>query len=99
MTALNGARDKIDFESLSVDDQVAKISLVGAGMRSHPGVSADFFTALADAGINVEMIATSEIRISIVTRADLATKAVQAIHTAFGLDADGEALIYAGTGR
>jgi aspartate kinase len=99
MTALNGARDKIDFESLSVDDQVAKISLVGAGMRSHPGVSADFFTALADAGINVEMIATSEIRISIVTRADLATKAVQAIHTAFGLDADGEAVIYAGTGR
>jgi aspartate kinase len=99
MTALNGARDKIDFESLSVDDQVAKISLVGAGMRSHPGVSADFFTALADAGINVEMIATSEIRISVVTRADLATKAVQAIHTAFGLDADGEAVIYAGTGR
>lgn len=99
MAALNGARDKIDFESLNVDDQVAKISLVGAGMRSHPGVSADFFTALADAGINVEMIATSEIRISIVTRADSAQAAVQAIHTAFGLDADGEAVVYAGTGR
>ena len=99
MAALNGARDKIDFETLNVDDQIAKISLVGAGMRSHPGVSADFFTALAEAGINVEMIATSEIRISIVTRADSATAAVQAIHTAFGLDADGEAVVYAGTGR
>jgi aspartate kinase len=62
-------------------------------------VSADFFTALADAGINVEMIATSEIRISIVTRAELAENAVRAIHTAFGLDSDGEAVVYAGTGR
>lgn len=99
MAALNSARDKIDFETLNVDDQIAKISLVGAGMRSHPGVSADFFTALAEANINVEMIATSEIRISIVTRADSAQAAVQAIHTAFGLDADGEAVVYAGTGR
>jgi aspartate kinase len=99
MAALNDAQGSIDFESLIVDDQVAKISLVGAGMRSHPGVSADFFTSLADAGVNVEMIATSEIRISIVTRAESAQTAVQAIHTAFGLDADGEAVVYAGTGR
>jgi len=68
-------------------------------MRSHPGVSATFFRAIADAGVNVEMISTSEIRISIVTRADDAQKAAQAVHTAFGLDADGEAVVYGGTGR
>ena len=68
-------------------------------MRSHPGVSATFFKAIADAGVNVEMISTSEIRISVVTRAQDAEKAVTAIHTAFGLDADGEAVVYGGTGR
>jgi len=99
MRALDKARAAVGFESLLVDDQVAKISLVGAGMRSHPGVSATFFAALADAGVNVEMISTSEIRISIVTRAEDAQRAVQAVHTAFGLDADGEAVVYAGTGR
>jgi aspartate kinase len=62
-------------------------------------VSATFFKALADSGVNVEMISTSEIRISVVTRADVAQQAVQALHTAFGLDADGEAVVYAGTGR
>lgn len=99
MQALNDRSGDIGFESLIVDDGIAKISLVGAGMRSHPGVSADFFSALADAGINVEMISTSEIRISIVTRSDDAARAVQAIHTTFGLDADGEAVVYGGTGR
>lgn len=99
MQALNDRSGDIGFESLIVDDGIAKISLVGAGMRSHPGVSADFFSALAEAGINVEMISTSEIRISIVTRSDDAARAVQAIHTAFGLDADGEAVVYGGTGR
>lgn len=99
MQALDAKRDQIGFEDLLVDDQVAKVSLVGAGMRSHPGVSATFFDALAEAGINVEMISTSEIRISVVTRVDDAKKAVQALHTAFGLDADGEAVVYAGTGR
>ena len=68
-------------------------------MRSHPGVSATFFKAIADAGVNVEMISTSEIRISVVTRAEDAEKAVKAVHTAFGLDADGEAVVYGGTGR
>jgi aspartate kinase len=99
MKALESQRASIGFEELLVDDQIAKVSLVGAGMRSHPGVSATFFAALADAGINVEMISTSEIRISIVTRVDDAKKAVQALHTAFGLDADGEAVVYGGTGR
>ncbi len=97
--ALEAVRDRIGFEDLITDEGIAKVSLVGAGMRSHPGVSATFFKSLADAGINVEMISTSEIRISIVTRAELATPAVQALHTAFGLDADGEAVVYAGTGR
>ena len=99
MKALDGQRDSIGFDSLRVDDQIAKVSLVGAGMRSHPGVSATFFEALADTGINVEMISTSEIRISVVTRVDDAQRAVQALHTAFGLDADGEAVVYGGTGR
>lgn len=99
MKALDGQRGTIGFESLRVDDQIAKVSLVGAGMRSHPGVSATFFEALADASINVEMISTSEIRISVVTRVDDAQQAVRALHTAFGLDADGEAVVYGGTGR
>ncbi|CAB5000304.1 MAG: aspartate kinase [Actinobacteria bacterium] len=97
--ALEAGSDAIGFESLLVDDQIAKVSLVGAGMRSHPGVSATFFAALADASINVEMISTSEIRISVVTRVDDAKRAVQSLHTAFGLDADGEAVVYGGTGR
>ena len=89
----------IGFQSLASDEGIAKISLVGAGMRSNPGVSATFFTALADAGVNVEMISTSEIRISVVTRADAAKRGLQAVHTAFGLDADDEAVVYAGSGR
>ena len=97
--ALEAAIGAIGFESLVVDDQIAKVSLVGAGMRSHPGVSATFFAALADVGINVEMISTSEIRISVVTRVDDAKRAVQSLHSAFGLDVDGEAVVYGGTGR
>jgi aspartate kinase len=99
LAALEAVKATIGFEELLYDDDIAKISLVGAGMRSHPGVSATFFSALSDAGVNVEMISTSEIRISIVTRASAAAKAVQAVHTAFGLDADGEAVVYGGTGR
>ena len=99
LAALGAVKAEIGFEELLYDDDIAKISLVGAGMRSHPGVSATFFSALSDAGVNVEMISTSEIRISIVTRAADAAKAVQAVHTAFGLDADGEAVVYGGSGR
>ena len=99
MAVLRGNKNEIGYETLAYDDQVAKVSLVGAAMRSHPGVSATTFRALADAGINVEMISTSEIRISVVVRAEDVTRAVQAIHAAFGLDADGEAVVYAGTGR
>ena len=99
LDALGKAQQTIGFESLQYDDDIAKISLIGAGMRSHPGVSATFFRAIADAGVNVEMISTSEIRISVVTRTDDAATAVQAVHSAFGLDVDGEAVVYGGTGR
>ena len=97
--ALRRIEKSVNFKDIDTDENIAKISLVGAGMRSHPGVSATFFKAIADAGVNVEMISTSEIRISVVTRAEDAEKAVNAIHTAFGLDADGEAVVYGGTGR
>ena len=99
LAAIESKRADIAFEDLIIDEEIAKVSLVGAGMRSHPGVSATFFAALAQSGINVEMISTSEIRISVVTRVGDAKKAVQALHTAFGLDADGEAVVYGGTGR
>ena len=100
MTALQAVQADIAFESLLFDDQIGKVSLIGAGMRSHPGVSARFFAALAGAGVNIEMISTSEIRISVVTRADDVDTAVRAVHTAFGLDAEQvEAVVYGGTGR
>ena len=100
MQALDREREAIGFESLRYDDHIGKLSLVGAGMRSNPGVSATFFRALSDANVNIEMISTSEIRISVVTRADTLDEAVRAVHTAFGLDSsDGEAIVYGGTGR
>lgn len=100
MNVLQKARDEIGFDSLLYDDQIGKVSLIGVGMRSHPGVSARFFAALADAGVNIEMISTSEIRISVVTRSDDVDTAVRAVHTAFGLDTDKvEAVVYGGTGR
>ena len=100
MTALNDIQAEIGFESLAFDDRIGKISLIGAGMRSHPGVSADFFGALADSGINIRMISTSEIRISAVVDAADLDSAVTATHRAFGLDGDSpEAVVYGGTGR
>jgi aspartate kinase len=97
--ALEAEREALEFESLQYDDQIAKVAVVGAGMRTSTGVSAQLFRALYEADINIEMISTSEIRISVVTRADLMDKAVRVLHTAFGLDADTEATVYAGTGR
>jgi aspartate kinase len=98
--AMEKARSGIGFESLRYDDQIAKISLVGAGMRSNPGVTAGFFEALSGAGVNIELISTSEIRISVVIRADDVDEAVRAVHTAFGLDSEtDEAVVYGGTGR
>ncbi|MEY9870638.1 aspartate kinase [Streptacidiphilus sp. MAP12-33] len=97
--ALERVQESIGFESLRYDDAIGKISLVGAGMRSHPGVTATFFEALSAAGVNIELISTSEIRISVVTRSEDVNAAVQAVHTAFGLDSEDEAIVYGGTGR
>jgi aspartate kinase len=90
----------LGFAELRLDDEIVKLALIGAGMRTHPGVTARFFAALAGAGVNIEMITTSEIRISVVTRAEALDAAVRAVHTAFGLDSvRGEAVVYGGTGR
>ncbi|MGY1499761.1 aspartate kinase [Streptomyces sp. QTS52] len=98
--ALEKAKGGIGFDSLRYDDQIGKISLVGAGMKTNPGVTASFFQALSDAGVNIELISTSEIRISVVTREDDVPGAVRAVHSAFGLDSDSdEAVVYGGTGR
>jgi aspartate kinase len=100
VAALTKAQYQIGFESLQSDDQIGKVSLIGAGMRTHPGVTAKFLTALADAGINVEMISTSQIRISVVVREDELSTAVAALHSAFELDdPEGAATVYGGTGR
>ncbi len=102
VAAIYAVKEKVGFASHLYDDQIGKASLVGAGMRSHPGVTATFFGALRDAGVNIIMISTSEIRISVVTSADDLDTAVRAVHRAFGLDADdgsGPALVHAGTGR
>ena len=97
---LRRIQGEIGFQSIQYDDQIGKLSLIGAGMRSHPGVTATFFACLADAGVNIEMISTSEIRISIVCRASDLEKGVKAAHTAFDLDATQiEAVVHGGTGR
>jgi aspartate kinase len=98
--ALNKIKERIGFDSLRYDDQIGKVSLIGAGMRSHPGVTAKFFGSIADAGVNIEMISTSEIRISVVVDQDDVDAAVTAAHRAFDLDADQvEAVVYGGSGR
>ena len=99
MDALRAQQAKAGFDSLIYDDEIGKLSVVGAGMRTNAGVSAQLFTALSEAGINIEMISTSEIRISVVMRADIIPDAVRVVHQAFGLDADSEAVVHAGTGR
>ena len=99
LTALTAEREEVGYQSLQYDDQIGKLALVGAGMRTNSGVSAKLFEALYDAGINIEMISTSEIRISVVTRADTVAEAARVVHTAFGLDGDEKAVVYAGTGR
>jgi len=97
---LQRIQGEIGYASIQYDDQVGKLSLVGAGMRSHPGVTATFFACLAEAGVNIEMISTSEIRISIICRQEDLEKGVKAAHTAFELDSDQvEAVVYGGTGR
>ncbi|TMM35714.1 MAG: aspartate kinase, partial [Actinobacteria bacterium] len=99
LAALQKVQEKVGFKGLLFDDHIGKVSLIGAGMRSHPGVAATFFAALADAGVNIEMISTSEIRVSVVCRDTDLDAAVRAVHEAFDLGGDEEAVVYAGTGR
>ena len=99
VAALEKIKEPIGFESVLYDDHVGKVSLVGAGMRSHPGVTATFCEALAATGVNIEIINTSEIRISVLIRDTQLDEAVRAIHEAFELGGDDDAVVYAGSGR
>jgi aspartate kinase len=99
MAALEKVKAKIGFEGLLYDDHIGKVSLIGAGMKSHPGVSKTFFEALGDCGVNVEIISTSEIRISVLVRDTDVDVAVRALHDAFDLGSGEEAIVYAGSGR
>ena len=100
IAAIEGAKADIGHAEVRYDDEIGKVSLVGAGMRSSTGISAKFFGALRDAGVNIEMISTSDIRISVITRAEQLDTAVRAVHTTFGLDStEGEAVVYGGSGR
>jgi len=100
MTALARLQELVGYASLQYDDNVGKVSIIGAGMRSSPGVTAKFFSTLADAGVNIGMISTSEIRISVVVAENQIDMAVNATHVAFGLGSDEiEAVVYGGTGR
>jgi aspartate kinase len=99
VAALERAKADIGFDEVFYDGNVGKVSLVGAGMRSHPGVTATFCESLSRAGINIETMNTSEIRISVLCREDQLNDAVRALHQAFELGGDEEAVVHAGTGR
>jgi len=99
VAALNARQDAIGFDQIIFNDHVGKVSLIGAGMRSHPGVTATFCEALAAAGVNIDIISTSEIRISVLVRDVELDSAVRALHEAFDLGSDEQAVVYAGTGR
>ncbi|MBO3743527.1 aspartate kinase [Actinoplanes flavus] len=99
MNALDKIKDQVKFKGLLFDDHIGKVSLVGAGMRSHPGVAAEFFATIGAAGVNIEMISTSEIRVSVVCRDTDLDTAVRAVHAAFELGGNEEAVVYGGTGR
>ncbi len=100
MAALAQMQSEIGFDRLLYDDQIGKVSLIGAGMRSHPGITAKFFGALASAAVNIDMISTSEIRISVIVGEGEVDDAVRATHSAFDLDSsEVEAVVYGGTGR
>ena len=99
LEALEAAKAELGFEEVIYNESVGKLSLVGAGMKTNTGVSFTFFEALSSAGVNIDMISTSEIRISVITELSKLDEAVRAVHTAFGLDAEGEATVYGGTGR
>lgn len=97
--ALLEMQDELEFTDVSVDEGVGKISVSGHGVRSNAEVPAQLMRALADAGITVNMFTTSEARISVVVADHQVEDAARAIHSAFGLDGDTEAVVHAGTGR
>jgi len=99
LKALKAAQAELGFQEVIYNESVGKLSLVGAGMKTNTGVSFTFFDALSSAGVNIDMISTSEIRISVITELSKLDEAVRAVHTAFGLDTEGEATVYGGTGR
>ena len=99
LKALEAAQAELGFQEVIYNESVGKLSLVGAGMKTNTGVSFTFFEALSSAGVNIDMISTSEIRISVITELSKLDEAVRAVHTAFGLDTEGEATVYGGTGR
>jgi aspartate kinase len=96
--ALEARRAEIEFDQIVYNDHVGKVSLIGAGMRSHPGVTATFCEALAESGVNIDIISTSEIRISVLVRDTDLDAAVLALHKAFDLGSEEEAVVYAGSG-
>jgi aspartate kinase len=83
---VNAAKDEIGFTAVDVDDNVAKVSVIGVGMRSHAGVAKTMFTALSEKGVNIKVISTSEIKISVLIDAAYTELAVRALHAAYGLD-------------
>ncbi|MBP3600127.1 MAG: aspartate kinase [Clostridia bacterium] len=83
LEAIESIKDVLEYKELSVDEDISKISIVGAGMESNPGVASKMFEALYDAGINIQMISTSEIKISVLIDAKYADRAVTAVHDAF----------------
>ncbi|MEE8444491.1 MAG: ACT domain-containing protein, partial [Alphaproteobacteria bacterium] len=85
---LEGKRDEIVFRELVHDANVVKVSVIGVGMRSHAGVALSMFTALAEKGINIQVISTSEIKISVLINEEYTELALRALHTAYGLDAE-----------
>jgi aspartate kinase len=86
---LEKARPVVQYEAMITDPDVAKISIVGIGMRSHAGVAATMFKALSEKGINIQVISTSEIKTSVLVGLEYTELAVRALHTAYGLDAEG----------
>jgi aspartate kinase len=99
VAALEKIKPVVGFTEVIYDPEVGKVSLVGAGLRNHPGVTATFCEALSNAGINIETMNTSEIRISVICRVNQLDDAVRALHDAFELGGDEAAVVHAGTGR
>ena len=89
VAVLDGCRGILGFDALKPDANVVKISVIGIGMRSHAGVAKQMFRTLADKGINIQVISTSEIKVSVLIAAEYTELALRALHTAYGLDAPG----------